>query len=135
MANIADIQRSLIATILADATVATKIGTRLYDLWRRGTTGTYPMAHIGLISQGEGTRAGLKFMTFQISVFTDNRDMLEASEIDKIIGDTINQRNLDMSADGWSCHWIDKMGANMIGIDDARICHVSSDYRVTISED
>jgi len=135
MANIADIQKSLRAVVLADAFVSAKIGTRLYDLWRKGTTGTYPMAHIGLITQGEETRAGFKFMTFQISTFTDNRDMIEAAEIDKLIGDTLDQRNLNMAAYGWSCHWIDKLGANLIGIDDAGICHVSSDYRITISED
>jgi len=137
MANVANIQSSIRAYLLTKTALTAKIGTRLYDLYKSGTTTTYPLMKMGLIHKQEPGEAGLLNVYFQFSIFTEDRDMMEAHEIENILRGILNAREKTTAIQptGWVIFGISQYGdVRTHGIDQAGIAHVSVDYRVSCAE-
>lgn len=116
--------------LLNDASVAAAVSTRIYNLWRPGTTSTYPRINIGFISENVNEN-DIRQQLWQISTFDDDRDVLNAQAVSLLVEKVLHWTSITIT--GWTTFWIVKAASRVVGID-GDIAHVADDYIVTIRE-
>jgi len=116
--------------LLNNAGVAAAVGTRIYNIWRPGTSSTYPRINIGFISDTVNEN-DIRQQLWQISIFDDDRDVLNAQAVSLLVEQVLHWTSISVT--GWTNYWIVKAASRVVGID-GDIAHVADDYLVTIRE-
>lgn len=127
------IQRAIVAALKNNASIAAKVSARVYSLWSPGNGTTYPKILVGFIASQEPAEqsGGMEVHMYQVSVFTANRDVMEAAEIGALVKAVLHAGTLSMT--GWKNHWNRETGARIVGIDDTGIAHYAADYLIAVT--